>query len=344
MELHAVKWTYLNAPPEGALLLVWQNHSDFASDGYVYRSPEQSFGMGVKGYAIETRVRPAGFQSPNEAMASMVRRRYHIVGSPNHGLPFDPNLWIVHYAKLPPQEHFPVNRIPITPQIQHSLSLRRALQSYGPQLLGRKFLLRDRSTWPVLTLPPQLQSSRTPSHSQPSQAGTQSQPSSTRHQSMSANGTNGTLGLNAFSMMFEDEEVSTGDLLDNITQRDISRIRYKYNHEWMEEIFASPYRSDQIIPVDLGLGRKGELAALTSPFFMAPTTTALRPRRSENEKEEPAPYIGRLPPGKAEEFASAVKAKIAETESEMENMREEHAKKIAKLQQLRKIGEEEMVD
>lgn len=339
MDLHAVKWTYLNAPPEGALMLIWQNHMDFASDGYVYRSPEQSFGMKVKGYAVEARVRTAGFQSPSEAMASTFRRRYHIVGSPDHGLPFDPSLWIVHYGKLAPQEQFPVNRIPITPQIQQSMSLRRALQSYGPQLLGREFWLRERNTWPVLTLPPQLQSSRSLSHSQVPPSGAQSQANNAQRRSMSANPA---LGPTAFSMLFEDEDVSSGDLLDNITQRDISRIRYKYNHEWMEEVFASPYRSDQIAPVDLGIGRRGELAKLTNPFFMAPMSTAMK--SPYDEEVVPPPYVGRLPPGKAEEFANAVKAKIADTETEMKRMREKHAKKIAKLQQSRKIGEAEMVD
>ena len=48
-----MNWTYLDAPADGTVLLVWQpsqlgNH--FASDGYIWADPEQAFSLDAKGY------------------------------------------------------------------------------------------------------------------------------------------------------------------------------------------------------------------------------------------------------------------------------------------------------
>ncbi|KAI5286427.1 hypothetical protein KEM55_000306, partial [Ascosphaera atra] len=128
-----------------------------------------------------------------------------------------------------------------------------------------------------------------------------------------------------------------------MSPRDISSIRYKTNHEWMEEIFASPYRSNQITPVDLGLGKKGELAALTMPFFNPPVLGRPVPGRGEKDEEGQGvkPYIGKLPPGKAEEFKSAATKKVAEIEADMERMKKRHAKRLEKMQRLKRLSEAE---
>jgi hypothetical protein len=64
-----------------------------------------------------------------------------------------------------------------------------------------------------------------------------------------------------------DEE--DGDPLEYIMPRDIASNRYKQHQEYMEEIFNSPYATSKIIPGDIGLGRKGEIEAITKEFFKA---------------------------------------------------------------------------
>jgi hypothetical protein len=53
-ELQPVRWMFLDGPPDGSLLLVWQplNHlgTNFASDGYVWADVEQIYTTEAKGY------------------------------------------------------------------------------------------------------------------------------------------------------------------------------------------------------------------------------------------------------------------------------------------------------
>ncbi len=53
-ELAAMAWTYLDAPSDGSVLLVWQPlaqlGTNFASDGYVWADPETAFNSPVRGY------------------------------------------------------------------------------------------------------------------------------------------------------------------------------------------------------------------------------------------------------------------------------------------------------
>jgi hypothetical protein len=109
-----------------------------------------------------------------------------------------------------------------------------------------------------------------------------------------------------------------------MTPREISLSRYKQNHEWMEEILSSPYSINQIIPSDLGLGVRGELASLTDGFFDAP----LDPDKDVTKHN----YIGRLDPEKADEFRKRASERIADTNKEIEKMKAKHAKRMAKFQ------------
>ena len=48
-----MNWTYLNAPADGTVLLVWQAPQlgpVFASDGYIWADPEQAFSLDGKGH------------------------------------------------------------------------------------------------------------------------------------------------------------------------------------------------------------------------------------------------------------------------------------------------------
>jgi hypothetical protein len=122
----------------------------------------------------------------------------------------------------------------------------------------------------------------------------------------------------------DEEDTSRGDLFDHTTPREISVSRYKQNHEWMEEILSSPYSINQIIPADLGLGVRGELASLTEGIFDAPY----------NPDKDVAKfnYVGRLDPDKAEEFRKRATERIAQTNKEIEKMKAKHARRLAKFQ------------
>ncbi|KAI5285763.1 hypothetical protein KEM54_000310 [Ascosphaera aggregata] len=338
-----VHWKYLNAPQIGTVMLVWQSHAEFGTDGYVWGAPEQSFSMDHKGYTIEIRVQKCGYASPNENVTQYTRYRYRLVNAPPNSQPIDPLLWIVHYSRAESDDQIPINRIQIPPQMQQTLAMRRALQSHGTQLARRDFWLHDRNTWSTLILPPQMaRGGYPPPHAmagRPSPAGYYpGQPGVA--QQVRPMKTRGSLP-GTFEFSLDDEETATGDFLDIMSPRDISRMRYKCNHEWMEEIFASPFRNSQITPVDLGLGRKGELAALTMPFFDAPMGPGRSAASAANEQVEKH-YFGKLPPGKSEEFANAATKKIAALEAEMDTLKRKHLRRLEKMARLKRLSEAEI--
>lgn len=53
-ELQPMHWMFLDAPPDGTLMLTWQplNHlgTNFASDGYVWGDAEQVYTTEARGY------------------------------------------------------------------------------------------------------------------------------------------------------------------------------------------------------------------------------------------------------------------------------------------------------
>lgn len=124
----------------------------------------------------------------------------------------------------------------------------------------------------------------------------------------------------------EEEDVSRGDMLDFMTPRDISRMRYEQHHEWMEEIMSSPFAMKQIVPTDLGLGRKGELEALTNGYFDTPTSVL-----QETSANASRVKVGRMELTKAEEFTAKAAKKVAEMEAELENLKKRHSRRMAKL-------------
>ena len=134
--------------------------------------------------------------------------------------------------------------------------------------------------------------------------------------------------------------------MDFLTPRDISLHRYTQHHEWLEEILNSPYDTSQIIPGQLGLGRKGELESLTRDFFDAPieaTPKETFPKsKGESLVEDSAtPRVGRFESGKVEDFTKRATDKIAEINAEMEKLKRQHAKRMAKLNKGRAFKEAE---
>ncbi|MCJ1313964.1 hypothetical protein MMC25_007644 [Agyrium rufum] len=260
----------------------------------------------------------------------------------------DPSLWILHYMRAEPQFTFPAKSLAIPPQFQSSMQQRRVLQQYG-QLMRKEFMLHDRGNWPVINIP-NIQNQQPgfsdphfrgpispygPNQTMPTTIGPS--PAKRQRQMTSSQRAAGGSSIAAAAMandtaaMFDEEDVHRGDLMDLLTPRDISMTRYTQHHEWMEEIFSSPYATGQIVPVELGLGRKGELESLTQDFFSAPTEE-LKPSTGKTTVgpfSDPAPAY--LATGKVEDFTERATAKLASLQAELEKMKEQHAKRLAKI-------------
>jgi len=172
-------------------------------------------------------------------------------------------------------------------------------------------MFADRSSWPVIQLPAGL--GRSASSGQ--LAGAQGH---RRGQSLAHEAT-----------IEEEEDVSRGDVLDFMTPREISRMRYEQHHEWMEEILESPYATKQIIPSELGLGRKGALESFTNGFFTAPTSTTHDPVDGK---------VGKLDPAKTEDFTRHANAKLEEMQADLEKMKQLHIRRMQKLRRTTDLG------
>lgn len=241
----------------------------------------------------------AGYRMQGEQMASHSRKRYRLLPT-NPNIPnCDPSLFLIHYSRAAQRDVVPAASIPISPQLQHQIQQRRIIQAQG-QLARKEFMLHDRSNWPTINAP---------------QAVARGQGG---HRRGPSHGNEATLE--------EEEDVSRGDVLDFMSPRDISRVRYEQHHEWMEEILESPYNIFQIIPGDLGLGRKGEIETLTKDFFDAPTTVL----RETSANSDP-PRVGRLENGKAADFTKRATQKIADMEAEIEKLKRQHQARIDRL-------------
>ncbi|KAL8986174.1 MAG: hypothetical protein Q9205_000333 [Flavoplaca limonia] len=350
-------WMYIDAPQNGVMLLVWQPMSklgiEFASDGYVWADAEQAFSSEARGHTVEMYLHRSGYQY-GDPIASHQRRRYRLVPSrtsnpyPNQPQP-DPNLWIVHYSQAEAAHHIPVSQISMSPYVQSTLTQRKYLQQHG-QLVRKEFMLRDRNSWPTINLPGNAAGAQTTaypnnviSHMSRQQQGYVQPTAAVGHQAglgpppakrarptisntAEAEAAAKQAALDREPTLYEEEDVSRGDLLDFLTPREISTVRYKQHHEWLGEVFRSPYDIQQIVPVELGLGRKGELEALTKDFFNAHTEPSARTAKGA----APA-RVGRMEDGKADEFTELANARIADINAEIEKMKRQHARRIAKL-------------
>ncbi|EXJ91382.1 hypothetical protein A1O1_04494 [Capronia coronata CBS 617.96] len=313
-DLQPVQWQFIETPPDGTMMLTWQplEHmgTNFASDGYIWADAEHVFKSEVRGYILEMYLQRSGYRASGEQVACHSRRRYRLLpGNPNLGLPNpDPALFLTHYSKASSRDHVAASSIPVMPAVHAQLQQRRMIQSQG-QLPRKEFMLHDRSNWPAIHLPPAVARAAAPGPVAP------------------ASGHRRGLSIAPDPTLEEEEDVSRGDLLDFMSPRDISRLRYEQHHEWMEEILESPYPTLSIVPSDLGLGRKGALEELTKDFLAAPISAG---RDSANG---PPQRVGKLPDGKAEEFAQRASAKLADMQLELERMRKRHARRMEKLNQ-----------
>lgn len=325
---------------------------------------------------VEMYIHRSGYKPP-EQVATHCRRRYRLLPGKNSNqsmAPCDPFLWLVHYSRTEHASEVPANRI--RPNLT-VLNERRFLQQQG--VLKRKdFMLHDRGNYPNIKLP--VSASAMPQYAQqisgypgnvishmnrsqqlsyypPRQAGNMAamgaspakRQRATQQTSINGPTTSTTSGIaNAIatqdSRVNEEEDTSYGDLMDLLTPQDISGMRYMQHHEWLEEVFSSPYTTNQIVPMALGLGRKGELESLTKGFFVAPTGISPRPKEklyigapasgTRKREEETIPeLVGKMEPGKVEEFTKLASQRFSDLNAEMEKMKRQHAKRMTKLKQ-----------
>ena len=309
----------------------------------------------------------SGYRPNFEAVATHCRRRFRLTPSqnPDPSLPPpDQSLWIWHYSQTEPQNRFPANQIRVSEQVRQLIHERSILQKHG-QLVRKEFMLRDSANWPTINLPgtqnpsyPQqvsgypgdvishINRSQQQAYIQQQQANATPHgvgPSPAKRSRHSGHGQvpGSTTAIPApvvaqDTTYDEEEGTSGGDYMDFLTPRDISLHRYTQHHEWLEEILNSPYDTSQIIPGQLGLGRKGELESLTRDFFDAPVgatpkETFPKPKGDSPVEDSVTPRVGRLEPGKAEDFTKRATEKIAEINAEMEKLKRQHARRMAKL-------------
>lgn len=129
----------------------------------------------------------------------------------------------------------------------------------------------------------------------------------------------------------EDEENATQDAFDFLTPREISLSRYKQHHEWMEEIFSSPYAVGNIAPIDLGLGLMGELAPLTADLLDVPG--AENPDTAKDNYKIKDYY--RMNPEQLKDFEKRVAEYTKNEQAEIDKMKADHARKMAQLKRTR---------
>ncbi|KAI1268943.1 hypothetical protein F5Y18DRAFT_172306 [Xylariaceae sp. FL1019] len=330
-------WTYLDKPPPGTIYLTWQPLQlmgiGFSTDGFIWPQTEQYVQQEVgNGIILEMHYHRAGY-APGEPFASHSRRRFRLLppNAQNPNAPqVDPSLWIVHYGPIDNNERIPSQMIVPHPQTPGIMETRNYLHRCG-QIVRKEFILSDRVNWPHVGWPREPprqpmypgnrgmpQAMAYPPHAQavgpPSKRPRTSQPAHGQVNPMAG------MGQGDFE---DDEDTSRGDLFDLLTPRDVCISRYKQNHEWMEEILSSAYRMGQIGFADLGLGLKGELSGLTDGIFEAQGSNAVTQAPTK-------PATTRLDPEQAELFRKRVNARIDSTNSEIEKMKAEHDKQMAR--------------
>lgn len=310
--------------------------AEYPSDGYIWAPAETAVQFDISsGYTLEMYQQKIGY-APNESVATHSRRRYRLMPkftNPSAGQP-DPSLWIIHYSQCEPAERVPSTVIPIDIRIQNTIQTRAYLHQQG-QIVQKEFMLHDRANWPQIAFPRGHPRPRQPLYGETVPPSRISQamaypphqsaagPPAKRVRTQANVAQNAPPGAVVAPHDIDDEEdTSRGDLFDHFTPREISHLRYKQNHEWMEEILSSPYSLNQIIPVNLRLGLRGELTSLTEGIFDAP----LDPDKDVVKHN----YVGRLDPDKADEFRKRAGEHVAQTNKDIEKLKAKHEKRMAK--------------
>ncbi|KAH4254661.1 hypothetical protein HBI04_016890 [Parastagonospora nodorum] len=325
-----VAWTYFSAPPpDGTVLLAFQPPrmgTQFASDGMVWADPESTYELNVRGYTVQILIHNCGFHYPHEPYATHARYRYRILAGPGTT---NPNLWLIHYRPSEPQHRAAAAQIPIPREVHAQLQMRGQLQAAGP-LMRKEFMLHDQANWPKVEFGQQAMRGQQPYYN-PMQPGrpyaAQPPPAKRARLPPQAQARMTQPGSAIVDTSLEEEENATQDAFDFLTPREISLSRYKQHHEWMEEVFSSPYAIGKIAPIDLGLGLMGELAPLTAGILDVPTGEILEPAKIKNYYKLDADQL--------KDFEKRVTEHATKEQDEIDKMKADHARKMAQLKRTR---------
>lgn len=260
------------------------------------------------------------------------RFRYRLTAGPGT---IDPNLWLVHYKPADPQHRLPAGQIPVTREVQTQLQMRGQLQAAGP-LARKEFMLHDASNWPKVEFgqPAAMRQQQQPYYN-PMQPGrpyvAQPPPAKRMRGAPPAQARPPIAGTPLPDTSLEDEENATQDAFDFLTPREISLSRYKQHHEWMEEIFSSPYPVGSIAPIDLGLGLMGELAPLTAGIL---DVAGAENPDTVKDKYKIKDYY-RMNPEHLKDFNTRVAEYTKTEKAEIDKMQADHTRKMAQLKRTR---------
>lgn len=279
---------------------------------------------------LQVFVHNSGYHYPHEPYAMHARHRYRIAAGPGT---IDPNLWLVHYKPAEPQSRIPASQIPIPRDVQAQLQMRAQLQQAGP-LMRKEFMLVDQANWPKVEFGQQAMRGPQPYYN-PMQPGrpyaAQPPPAKRQRLPTQPQPRQPPPGAIVPDNTLEEEENATQDAFDFLTPREISLSRYKQHHEWMEEIFSSPYAIGKIAPIDLGLGLMGELAPLTAGILDAPGAENVETGKESYKVKN---YY-KLDAEQLKDFEKRVSEYTKNEQAEIDKMKAEHAKKIAHLKRTR---------
>lgn len=310
---------------------------------------------------IEVAIYNNGYRPGAETLACHSRKRYRLVAKNPHTVspPPDTNLWLVHYHQCDPQKMMPAAQVQVTPMNGHFFQERRQIEAQG-RLERQEFMLHDREKWPQLKMPGRVApgGQMYPQQSYPAQnpmahmgnprfSGQYYQqqqpglvgpsPAKRQRQHAPPHTPGATAAMAVQDTTLEDEEdVTLPDFLDNLNQRDISMTRYVQHHEWMEEVFSSPYATGQIVPIDLGFGLMGELSGLTDGIF---ETLAAEKEKAAQKNGDGA--YKKIEPENLQEFESRVKEHLNKGQAELQRMKDEHAKKMEELRRTKTLSRAE---
>jgi len=231
----------------------------------------------------------------------------------------------------------PANQLPVSREVQDILRARAQLQSAGP-LMRKEFMLVDQANWPKVEFgqlgQPVMRGQQQPYYN-PMQPGrpypVQPPPAKRQRVPTQPQARQPAAGAMPSDTSLEEEENATQDAFDFLTPREISLSRYKQHHEWMEEIFSSPYAVGKIAPIDLGLGLMGELAPLTAGILDVPG--AETPEAAKSDYNIKTYY--KLEPEQLKDFEKRVADYTAKEQAEIDKMKADHARKMAQLKRNR---------
>ena len=300
---------------------------------------------------VEILVHRAGYIYGHEQIATHQRMRYHIIDKDPSLPQVDPAFWLVHYGPSDNEYRRPVGQMPIQPQIQKLMQERVFLEQQGAVLQRKEFMLMDRSNWPTVNTNTGVQPhQRHPAYQQPPGMarpqmgpGYPQQPLAappSKRVKVDRSGAAQVLAQkDTISDAIFEEDTEFGDYFDTLTPAEISKMRYKQHHEWMEEIFSSVYSMSQIMPEDLGFGLTGSLKELTDGILTAPDPLAVvAPLDSSRDGREDKGVAVRaheatnsytkLSPEKLDEFEKRISQFVEKGKADIEAMKAQHAETV----------------